>query len=257
MRDLLSILALKSSWFYYVPTILQIALIIHVVRTGRPFYWIWILLFFPGIGGIAYLVLEFMPDYRRGGGSFWTRFQTRGMRIKKLRERLEETDSVRNRIALAEELRLDGQLDQAAEIMRECIRGVFKDDAYVLCEMARIDVEQRKWPEALNLITAASKEGDRILRMQLELLKARSLAGSNLTAEAEAILRTISQTYLGDEARFRLAELLESSNRKKEAAQLYEEIIKKFRKSNASWRRTEREWFKSSKNRLKSLKSEK
>ena len=43
--------------------LIQLALIIHVLKTGRSRYWILMLLFMPAIGGLAYLVIEIIPEF--------------------------------------------------------------------------------------------------------------------------------------------------------------------------------------------------
>jgi hypothetical protein len=48
-----------------VPIIIQVLLIIHVIRTGRNQLWIWVLLFLPLAGGIAYLAVEIVPQLFR------------------------------------------------------------------------------------------------------------------------------------------------------------------------------------------------
>lgn len=233
--------------------ILQLGLILHVYKTGRPYYWIYILFFFPIAGGLAYTFLEILPAYRRPGTSILSIFETRNGRIRKLKEKLEDTDSVQNRIALADQLRRAGRLQEAEEIMLECFQGVFKDDPYTLCELGRIYAEKQSWPQLLDTISKASKDQDRIIKAHLDLLRARALAGLNQFPEAESLLRQLAMNYIGEEARFRLAVLLAETGRKKEAEQLFQDIVRKFRKSNRSWRRTEAEWFRASKARLKTL----
>ena len=46
----------------YISYFIQLVLIIHVLKTGRNRYWIWMLLFLPLIGGVAYLVIEILPE---------------------------------------------------------------------------------------------------------------------------------------------------------------------------------------------------
>jgi hypothetical protein len=257
MRELAAILDFNGPVFYTISKflwVLQLGLILHVYKTGRPYYWIWVLFGFPIAGGLAYAFIEILPEYRRPGTSILSVFQTRGGRIKKLKEKLEETDTVQNRIALAAELRRAGRLAEAEEVMLECLHGVFKDDPYTLCEMGRVYADRQKWKELLHTIGSANQDQDRIIRSHLELLQARGLAGMGQTPEAEALLRQLALGHLGEEARFRLALLLSQTDRKKEAGQLFQEIIKKFRKGNRSWRKTEREWFKASKAQLKLLK---
>ncbi len=43
--------------------LIQLGLIVHVLKTGRNRYWILMLLFMPLIGGIAYFVIEILPEF--------------------------------------------------------------------------------------------------------------------------------------------------------------------------------------------------
>src|ERR1700721_887780 len=46
--------------------LIQAALIVHVIKTGRNTLWILAIGFLPGIGSLAYVVAEGFPDPRRG-----------------------------------------------------------------------------------------------------------------------------------------------------------------------------------------------
>ncbi len=37
-------------------------LIVHVIRTGRNTLWIWLIIFLPMAGGIAYVIVELIPQ---------------------------------------------------------------------------------------------------------------------------------------------------------------------------------------------------
>jgi hypothetical protein len=45
--------------------VLQIVLAVHVARTRRPFIWIFIILFFPLIGSLIYMIAELIPEWER------------------------------------------------------------------------------------------------------------------------------------------------------------------------------------------------
>lgn len=45
--------------------ILQIALAVHVARTRRPFIWIFLILFFPLMGSLIYVIAELIPEWER------------------------------------------------------------------------------------------------------------------------------------------------------------------------------------------------
>lgn len=41
---------------------IQLALVVHIIRTGRSSTWIFLVLFFPLIGTLAYLIVELLPE---------------------------------------------------------------------------------------------------------------------------------------------------------------------------------------------------
>ena len=45
--------------------ILQIVLAVHVVRTHRPFIWIFLILIFPLLGSLIYIIAELIPEWER------------------------------------------------------------------------------------------------------------------------------------------------------------------------------------------------
>ena len=45
--------------------VVQLALIVHVLKTGRNTVWVFILLFAPVVGGLAYLIVELLPELTR------------------------------------------------------------------------------------------------------------------------------------------------------------------------------------------------
>jgi hypothetical protein len=55
-----------------VSLILQVALAVHVVRTGRSMMWLFIILFFPVVGSLIYLFAEVIPEMeRRNTLQYW------------------------------------------------------------------------------------------------------------------------------------------------------------------------------------------
>jgi len=52
-----------------LPVAFQVILVIHVFRTGRDRFWIYIIIFLPMAGGIAYLILEILIPFFRGSGA--------------------------------------------------------------------------------------------------------------------------------------------------------------------------------------------
>jgi hypothetical protein len=115
---------------------LQIAVCVHIIKTGRPYWWLWLVWFAPGLGCLIYIIVEVLPGWRVSnlGDLLWL-IKTRTGRVASLKEKVEESPSVENRRALAAELKAQGDFAQAAEILQTAATGVFKDDGNLLKEL--------------------------------------------------------------------------------------------------------------------------
>ena len=230
--------------------VLQLALIIHVYKTGRPFWWIYILFIAPAIGGLAYLIVELLPDWRMSRGGFW---QPRALRIRKLRDELEETDIVKTRLALAEELLAAGNSDEALRTAEPALSGVFKDDPHTLASVARIRIEAGKPREALEMLARVNTKNDKMLDLDVAVMRGRALFATGQHREAQAQMESVQTRYSGEEPRYFLALSLQASGRIDEARQLLEDIVRKFRRAGRAWRRAERHSFRLATARLKGV----
>ena len=223
-------------------------------RSGRPYWWIWVIFVFPALGSVVYAIVEVLPEFRRGPAFAWgSWFKSRQRRIRELRERLAETDTVNTRLELAAELAAARRFEEAYAVLYECLTGVFRDDPHLLLEAARLLLQMDKGPEALDVLNQVRVERDKWLEMKRSLLKGWALQCVGQLAEAETMLRSLAAIFPGDEPRYRLGLVLLARGRKEEAAGLFEDIIQKFRKAGPAWRRAEREWFRLAKARLKEL----
>jgi len=45
--------------------VLQIVLAVHAVRSKRPFVWVFIILIFPLIGSLIYIIAELIPEWEK------------------------------------------------------------------------------------------------------------------------------------------------------------------------------------------------
>jgi hypothetical protein len=232
--------------------LLQLAFIVHVYRTGRPYWWIYILLVAPAIGGLAYLFLELLPEWSVNRGGFWT---PRALRIRRLKEELEESDIVKTRLLLADELLAAGESPEACEVAEAGLTGVFKDDPHTLVAVARFRLEAGKAREALDALSRANTNHDRMLELEATVLRGRALYELGRHEEAQTEMRTAQDRYSGEEPRYFLALSLKATGRADEARALFEDIVKKFRRASRAWRRSERHWFRLAAGSLKEMKS--
>ena len=219
----------------------QLALVFHVFRTGRPYWWLLVLFMAPVLGGLVYFFVEILPGLRFSdptGG-----WKPQAWRIRDARTRVEENGTVKARLELAALLLAAGQAAAARREAEACVQGVFRDDPVVLAEVARYRLATEDFTAALEVLDRVNAQGDRRLALKLALLRGRALVLAGRQSEAQACLQEAEAGHLGDEPRYYRALSLHLSGRTAEAREIWEEMRRHFRRAGRAWARTERKWF--------------
>lgn len=228
--------------------LLQIGCAVHVLRTGRPMYWLFLLLIGSYVAVAIYLFAELLPDLRqsRGARRVITGAQDRidpERRKRQATRQLEVADTIDNRLRLAEESLNAGDFQQAAELYRSGLRGQYANDPYLMLGLARaqfgldLPAETRRTLEELIAANPdfRSTEG--------HLLYARALEACGETDKALEEYDAVTQGFSGEEARVRHALLLKRTGRGAEADALFAESLKRADLAPKYYRRDQREWL--------------
>ena len=181
--------------FALVPYILQLALIIHCIKTNKPFYWIYLIIFIPYVGGVAYLLVELLPallnsrQLRQTGQSIVRTFNP-SVTIKKLEDQLENQDTVSNRTALAQAYIEAQQYDKAVPLLRSCLSGPFADDRATLLLLA-----QALFADGQTADNTQTADGDGVQKTDTDNTNNQSSAGQSAsgTREAAEILQKLQK----------------------------------------------------------------
>jgi len=104
-------------------TLVSLGFMIHAAKTGRFMPWFYIILFLPGIGAMAYVVVELVPQWFGSSGAQRTRRQLATSlnptgRYRQLQDELSVVDTIANRAALAEECLRLGKFEEAKLLER-------------------------------------------------------------------------------------------------------------------------------------------
>ncbi len=237
----------SSAIIYAFSLLIQILCAVHVIRTGRSWYWLWLILFFPLIGTAVYIFIEILPDmpsYSLSGmGDRLLNFFQSGRELAVLQEKLELSDTVQNRCFLAEYYRKVGQPEKAVELYEECRQGVFKNDPVILFDLGVTLFQARQYvrTQAIFEELAATHPDYEITKRSL--LYARTLQESGLEQEALKAYEASLEKASGEEARCRMAQLLEKTGQKEQALQTYQEILTRARYFSAARKKAQREWL--------------
>src|SRR6266571_5661411 len=97
--------------FFPYGLILQAIAILHFVRRRPDTIWLWIILIGGGLGALAYIVVEIIPDARLLGGAY--QVFPRRKRIKQLEGLIVDNPAVGNYEELGDLLLDDGQFARA------------------------------------------------------------------------------------------------------------------------------------------------
>ncbi len=213
----------------------QIACVIHVIKTGRPYWWLWIIFGFPLIGLAAYLYLEVRPSLGKPGyqALLWNLKSSRE-RVRILEEELASSTTVRNRLLLADELHSAGLFDRECEILLEGLRGAFKDDATLLMRLSEAHLEAGRTAEAQQFLDKVVPEKSPDSQLQHALLKARVASRQNEPA-AETQFQELVSRKRSEGSRYYYAEHLLRNGRRGEGAAILKDILHQYRIAAARW----------------------
>jgi hypothetical protein len=234
-----------------VVVIAQIACVIHVFRTGRPYWWIWILFAVPLIGVAAYLYVEVRPSL----GKHWLhnllwKLKSPRQRIDLLETQLAESTTVRNRLLLADELHAAAHFDRECDVLSEGLRGAFKDDATLLMRLAEAHLEAGRVDQAEGLISKTTPDNSPESQLQYYLLRAR-LASRRGEPDAEQMFQELVAKKRSEGPRYYYAEHLLGRGRRDEANCILKDVLNQYRRGTVVWRYQERKWFYAAKRLLR------
>ena len=228
--------------------VLQLACIVHAVRTQRPYFWIFILLAGSFLGITAYVFAELLPELRhnRAARQALTSAHDRidpERRKRAAARQLDVADTLDNRRRLAEESFRSGDYQQAAELYGSGLRGLYKTDPSLMLGLARSQF-------ALNLHAEARKTLDDLIAANPDfrspdghLLYARCLEALGEIPAAFHEYETLVEGFTGEEARVRYGLLLKREGRVAEAGEVFRTVLKRSGLAPKYYQREQREWI--------------
>jgi hypothetical protein len=223
----------------------QAFFIYHVIRTGRPYWWAFVILSFPLGGSLIYYLVEVFPNSREHRN---TRRAVRDIvrtikpdaELKRRAEELEICGSMDNKMLLAGECESAGMYDEAAKLYQSCLAGAYRNDPQIAFKLANAQLMREEVNEAAQLLDILEKDHPTFKPQEVKLLRARLLERTD-TAAALAMYEELTPTYTGLEAKCRYAMLLDALGHQMQAKGIYAEVIQHARRFNIN-HEIEQEW---------------
>jgi hypothetical protein len=231
-----------------ITVILQAALIIHVLKTGRDFRWIFLLIFLPGIGALIYFVIEILPSL--SGGLTARRAVRRvgsivdpGRDLRQQKLEYERNQSVDTATRLANELAREGKYDEAIKVCEAARAGVFEDDPTILLALAHAQFGKQLFRESMQTLELLRAKNPDFRSPEGHLLYARTLDEEGRADKAIGEYEALARYYPGAEARVRLAQAHLKAGSLEVAKQMFRQIVEDARLAPKHFQRAQREWI--------------
>lgn len=223
---------------------LQLICIFHAFKTGRRDM-IYLLIFLPGIGSLLYIVLEILPEIK--SGEFFRNLQRYifpKSLLRDLERKLSISDTVTNRLLLAEAYGDQKQYDKAIALVKSCLGDLYANDPGILMLLARLQFHGGLYAESIATFESAFASKKIVMKKpEDELAYAQALDSSGYHEKAETEYKRIVRVHHSLEGAYRYGMFLKKQQRPAEAKAQFQTVIKEISLHPRYVRRQNQKWL--------------
>jgi hypothetical protein len=225
----------------------SLALCVHVVRSGRELFWLWIIILAQPLGGLVYLVAVVLPEVSGGTRARRLGMAARetldpGRAYREAKAAYDDTPTVANAMRLAQSAAGLGRHGEAEALFRQAAQGIHADDPVLLLGRANALIELGRFAEALGVLETLGQDADRGRSPQAALALGRAYEGLGRFGEAETAYDWAVERLPGLEAISRQAAFLARTGRRAEAEAALTEIDRRIARADPTFRKEGRAW---------------
>lgn len=228
--------------------LIEVALIVHCLRTGRNGLWIVAIVLLPPLGWIAYVVVELLPGLFGGGAA---RGAVRGVRraldpgqdLRRYEAEAMRTGDVASRQLYADELTRHGRAAEAVAVYRQALTGLYESDPNLMLGLARAQFAAGTYGEARATLEQLLARNPQFQSPDAHLLYARALEGEGNVTRALEEYAAVTRYYAGAEAPLRYAQLLRTAGHADQARKVLQDLLDNARSAPRYYRRMQRQWL--------------
>ncbi len=232
-----------------ISLIIQIALVIHAIRNGKQMFWIFLIIFVPLIGSVAYAVVELLPDLRdrhrstlQRGASQLGEMVNPGGKIKELEKQNDLSPTVENMRALATAYLAADRAADALPLLEKSANSPLGPDSRSLSLLAEACFKLERPREALEHIRAAKESADRQDDPDNSLLEGRILEALGSNDEAAACFESASRRGSGLYYQFAYGDFLRRRGETSKAEEIFSKIEADYSRMPAYAKKLNRRW---------------
>jgi len=239
--------------------LIQFCFAYHALKTGRPYWWILVIMSVPVMGCVIYYFVEVFPQTResakaeRAINKVVSNLARAIDPEKEMRQRVAEAElnpSIDNKIALARECVVSNMPGEAAKLYRSCLAGAFAKDPNMRFGLLEAELGAGEYAAAKATADALLRENPGFKDGDVRLLLARALEKAGDVNAAEGAYADAVKAFRGEEARYRYGAMLKSLGQVDRANLLFREIIKNTERSPRFYQDVQSDWIKAAKRDL-------
>jgi hypothetical protein len=221
---------------------------LHALKRGAPYAVIFLIFAFPLVGCAVYVVAVILPEFSQSRGAreakeAISKTLDPDRSLRRSAKDLRRTDTVENRMKLADSLVEKGSYPEAIELYDTCLDGPYEDDPDIMLRLACALFEAERYGEAVTRLEILKERNPDYRSQDGHLLYARALEANGADDAADAAYRDVTDYFAGAEARYRYALFLKRQGQDFQAKALLEEILEAAKDSPSHHRKLEREWI--------------
>jgi len=228
--------------------ILQVYFCVHVFRHDKERFWIFIIILVPLIGCIVYFLTQVLPDlvhdrkFKRAGMSLINTLDPQ-REIRRLQDELEVSDSIENRLALADAYVQASQPAAAIDLYEQCLAGIHEDDPDIMLKLAQACFSNEEIHKAKDILDKLLAKNPDYKSYDGHLLYAKVLESLDLTEQAAREYEILASGYPGEEARVRYGLLLKKMGQEDRAQALFRETLTRIKRAPGFYLKKEKHWI--------------
>lgn len=229
-------------------TLLSIIAIVHAIKTGRNQLWISALLFLPGIGVLAYFIVEVLPELL-GGRTGRNATRAVGNVInpnKSLEEAKREykiSATAKNAVELADIYAAKGQFAEASPLYQDALSGLNEHNPDTMHKLAASEFGLQHFEKTKTLLDTLIEKNPDYKNQDAHLLYARTHEALGNHDAATEEYETLIKYYTGPEPHYRYAVMLAELNNHDRAQELFKSVVEKADLSPKHYRSMHKEWI--------------
>jgi hypothetical protein len=220
---------------------------IHVLRTGREMFWLWLFIIGPMIAPAFYLFAVLIPEWMggrtaRGLGRATQQALDPDRDYRNAMRALEDTPTIGNRMKVAQAAAALGRWDDAEAQWAQCVDSHWAEDPAVLIGHANALLELGRCQEALARLEQLKKLGREGETPVVALAFARAYEGLGRNQEADDAYRFAADRVPGLEAGGRYVAFMAKAGRRQDAETGLAELDRRLQKIAPPLRAEARVW---------------